>query len=354
MYLDVAEWTADLSLEEKERAVRTVMASAYSYGQVAMDEVRMAQEGSVFAIRLASAIDSFATSAAANGSVASLPIDYPIWAFCSYFVYCNKLELVLVNSSHGNPATERFDGCDLVLAPSRDDAGLAIRACFDTRRYVMQAAVLAQRAFLLQLSGLETSVAPDFAEIDHRFPNAYAPLDLLENRRQLSADALILHSKPFQPVQKFELYRNSAWGFEVAHEEAAVDKLEDWSLDFGLQARLGPSPVSVRGALLTRHDEHWSLIDQVEAGYDFARLTEQKFRVLSVAPFLHIGLDSIFRGEDARNVYGGVGFGVETDIGRYVVQLRFARELHWNEHIDGQWGTRIMFGLKIPSLDLAP
>jgi hypothetical protein len=354
LYVDVAEWMADLNSADKERAIGTVIASAYRHSKVRMDEVRMPEEGKEFAARLVAVIDSLASSSDANGPVASVPIGYPIWAFCSYFVYCNKLELVLVNSGRGIPAQDRFNSCDLVLAPSPDDGGIAIHACLDTKRYVMRAAVSAQRAFLGQLSNTATNVEVNLDAIDGQFPSSYAPLDISEDQRALNSHPLILRSKSFQLVSYPTLYSNSAWGFDVAREQATNDELRDWSLDFGLQARLGTAPVSVRGALLTRHDGHWSLIDQVEAGYDFARLTEPKFRLLSLAPFVHAGLDSIFRGQDARNVYGGVGFGIEADLGRYVLQLRFARELHWNDPMGSQWGSRITFGLKIPSLDLAP
>jgi hypothetical protein len=354
LYVDVANWPVSMDGETSTDAALQLIRSAYEHLGLELEPVTMKKEGRDFAMKLAEEFDVVATNGRQGGTVASLSIKHSPWAFCSLFVFCNKLELVVINTTQ-EKWSKRSLAHDHACKPVRTELlGVSMYACLDTRKHVADAALRAQLAFLRKLS--DPPYARDYGSdnVSDLMPSGYAPIDFENNEHVLSSHPLIMRGEAFRSVCDPKLFANSAWGLGLSSETSAYDGSQDRSFDFSLQGRLGRQPITVRGALLTEHNSHWSVLDQLEASYDFARLTETKFRLLSLAPSVHVGIDSIMRGHEARNLYAGIGVGLEMDFGRYVVFVNFDRDAHWNDSIGRQWSSTLSMGLKIPSIDLAP
>lgn len=155
------------------------------------DSYRMSPLSSdTFAATLAATIDRLVREDVDEVVVASVPMEHSFLAFCSFFVNCNKLEIVVINSAKATHHIDHVVECKAALKEQPETAHAALYACYDTKEHVLRAAETAQGQFLRRLSRKSGAEQGPETSVPKLLPAEYAPIDLTRSSEMRGTNAL--------------------------------------------------------------------------------------------------------------------------------------------------------------------
>ncbi|MET0532933.1 MAG: hypothetical protein ABW171_01805 [Steroidobacter sp.] len=355
LYLDVAP-NAGINWSVNSETLMTLFGRGVTSRD--RDEKLDKADVSEFAKLLARVINS--TGASGSGftgiRVASLPVDSKVLLICNKFMFCDKLEVLIGQFSSKH--SDRNPICEQIADDGAPSPRLRLYGCRDTAIHVLSAATHAQLAFLLQLDGHTRAAKDVFARASERVPTRYGgpqpELTLARPNAETRSSLLLDYAAPEKSVGEFVDFPHDLWGFDRGLRRGHREYLNEYTVDFGVERRLSEKwPVAARFALLTLQDDSLAVMDQAELTWEVFRLHDPWSHVFAVTPIVQAGVNSLLDGPSKRNLFGGVGIGLEFHVGRFIVQLKGSRAKHW-PHDDGpeQMSTRVTIGLKIPSMRL--
>jgi hypothetical protein len=275
---------------------------------------------------------------------------------CYWADYCPKESVLLTNdpvvletcAPRGNASSEGGAGS---LRPGLYD-------CFESKEHVFRAATALQEAFLHRILGLG-DVEKLRSEAQSAVPILFKQLDVEDNKgwgSVKSEDILIkytdddISTKEIAPAPlhttTIGLGISSVFGGPTDWKKSELKLI--YTPDLFRKAGITESQIG----LVEKVADRYNAFESVSGNFLWTMYRPRAGSLANASAIVTMGAERIWDGPAARNIYAGAGLGTSLELGRYIVEVRATRDLHWSSKLGTNQDWVLGVDVKIPSLNL--